>query len=154
MSDPRIGGSLAPAKSEIECIHDEIERTNARAKEIATLQSRIRELEEALGWLYQLCIHANEGAFTNGVTDATGSIDEGDVRAGEFIDAARKALGIAYHEPSTERQILCEACQGAGKIEYGHQNAPDAEYERRCEACNGDGWTVEEMEPIEQDDLP
>jgi hypothetical protein len=32
------------------------------------------------------------GDFSNGVTDATGSIDEGNVRAGEIIDAADKML--------------------------------------------------------------
>jgi hypothetical protein len=44
----------------------------------------------ALRALVEMCkVH---GDFSNGVTDPTGSIDEGDVRAGEIIDAADKTL--------------------------------------------------------------
>jgi hypothetical protein len=44
----------------------------------------------ALRALVEMCkVH---GDFSNGVTDATGSIDEGNVRAGEIIDAADKML--------------------------------------------------------------
>ncbi len=35
------------------------------------------------------------GDFRNGVTDSTGSVDEGEVRAGEIIHAARTALTLA-----------------------------------------------------------
>lgn len=46
----------------------------------------------SLYWLLELVKHANPGAFTNGVTDSTGSIDEGEVRAGQIIADARRAL--------------------------------------------------------------
>jgi hypothetical protein len=49
-------------------------------------------LAEALKGLLELCDHANAGAFKNGVTDATGSIDEGDYIAMQRMDAARAAL--------------------------------------------------------------
>ena len=63
------------------------------------LESRIAELEaerdrlrNALDDLLHLCMHASKDAFSNGVTDCSGTIDEGDVRAGAIIDEARKAL--------------------------------------------------------------
>lgn len=50
------------------------------------------EMYEALVALLELCYH---GDFKNGVTDSTGSIDEGDAIASERIDRARAALAKA-----------------------------------------------------------
>jgi len=52
----------------------------------------VLELVEALEWMLELCEHANAGAFNNGVTDQTGSMDEGDVLASKIIGDARTAL--------------------------------------------------------------
>ena len=51
------------------------------------------ELLAALKWMVQLYDeHANRGAFSNGVTDPSGSIDEGDVRASRIIEEAKAAI--------------------------------------------------------------
>ena len=42
--------------------------------------------------LLQLCWHANDGAFENGVTDPSGWIDQGDYYAVGIMDDARFAL--------------------------------------------------------------
>jgi hypothetical protein len=47
------------------------------------------ELIEVLESLYELCLN---GDFRNGVTDSSGTMDEGDVKAGERIDRARELL--------------------------------------------------------------
>lgn len=46
-------------------------------------------LLETIKMLIEVCHH---GDFRNGVTDPTGSIDEGEVRTGELIDDARRVL--------------------------------------------------------------
>ena len=61
--------------------------------ELSALRESEARMREALGGLYELCIvGASPDAFKNGVTDSTGMIDEGDVRACELIDRARAAL--------------------------------------------------------------
>lgn len=49
--------------------------------------------------------------------------------------------------------MLCEACLGEGRIEYGRQNSPDADYTLTCEACNGDRWVEVEVEPLTEEDV-
>lgn len=56
----------------------------------ARLLAKAPEVAKALLELTSIAISI--GSFKNGVTDATGAIDEGEVRAGEAIDAARKVL--------------------------------------------------------------
>jgi hypothetical protein len=53
---------------------------------------RIKELEEGLSMLYDLCIYVKPSAFRNGVTDPTNTIDEGEVVAWRFMDNARALL--------------------------------------------------------------
>ena len=55
----------------------------------ARLLKHSPEVADALVALYELAL---QGDFKNGVTDATGSIDEGDVRAGEAINKAKIIL--------------------------------------------------------------
>lgn len=50
----------------------------------------INELVDALRGITEMCEF--HGDFSNGVTDPTGTIDEGNVRACEFIHAARATL--------------------------------------------------------------
>jgi hypothetical protein len=51
------------------------------------------DLLDALRDLYDLCTFgASPEAFRNGVTDSSGTIDEGDVRASSRLDAARSAI--------------------------------------------------------------
>lgn len=50
----------------------------------------------ALKGLFDLCtLGASADAFKNGVTDSTGSIDEGNVRASGLLDEARAAIAKA-----------------------------------------------------------
>ena len=56
------------------------------------LLARIIELETLLKQITDLALVAMPGAFNNGVTDSTGTIDEGDVRAGQIIDDALSAV--------------------------------------------------------------
>ena len=56
------------------------------------LLARIAELETLLKQITDLALVAPPGAFNNGVTDSTGTIDEGDVRAGQIIDEALRAV--------------------------------------------------------------
>jgi hypothetical protein len=51
------------------------------------------EIIDCLETLYELCaVEATPRAFANGVTDSTGTIDEGEVRAGERLDEARRLI--------------------------------------------------------------
>ena len=66
-------------------------------KEAAVL---LEDLHDKNVILARLCIdlcmiinNANAVAFDNGVTDPTGSIDEGDVRAAKLMAEAKKVLG-------------------------------------------------------------
>ena len=52
----------------------------------------LAKAKEALQCMIELHQHANDGAFENGVTDPTGSIDEGNVRASRIYDYARAAV--------------------------------------------------------------
>lgn len=43
--------------------------------------------------VYELCTtHASPDAFKNGVTDSTGTIDEGDARASDILDEVRTVI--------------------------------------------------------------
>lgn len=57
---------------------------------IAMHRAEVERLREALETITSMC--EMHGEFSNGVTDSTGTIDEGNVRAGEIIGAARAAL--------------------------------------------------------------
>lgn len=60
------------------------------------LMAAAPDLLEALRDLYDLCtLGASNDAFRNGVTDSSGTIDEGDVRASNRLDAARAAIALA-----------------------------------------------------------
>jgi hypothetical protein len=60
--------------------------------ELARLTAEVERLRAALENMVDLCMHATPDAFCNGNTDSTGTIDEGDMRAGRIIDEARAAL--------------------------------------------------------------
>lgn len=51
-------------------------------------------LATALEALLELIDHANPDAFKNGVTDQTGSVDQGEVYAADFCRQARAALAM------------------------------------------------------------
>ena len=53
------------------------------------------DLLEALQWALELYRRVNDGAFKNGVTDQTGSLNEGDVIAAKIIERARAAIAKA-----------------------------------------------------------
>ena len=60
------------------------------------LMTAAPELLAALHGLYELCAFgASPDAFRNGVTDSTGMMDEGDVRASDRLCAARAAIAKA-----------------------------------------------------------
>ncbi len=67
---------------------------HARNAVVALKEARAEceRLREALAGLFDLCLNANAGAWRNGVTDATGTIDEGEVHASDYLDRARAAL--------------------------------------------------------------
>ena len=54
------------------------------------LVERVKELEGALNGITEMC--EMHGDFRNGVTDPTGTIDEGNVVAGRVIQSCRAAL--------------------------------------------------------------
>jgi len=66
--------------------------TIIRAGIAAYKTQRIKALEEALSDLLHLCENANVGAFRNGVTDHSNTMDEGEVIAWRFMDNARARL--------------------------------------------------------------
>ena len=68
------------------------------AKRICTAWNSHDDLVKALDGLLELYYHANPDAFKNGVTDQTGSIDQGDVYALDFINTAKLALKLARGE--------------------------------------------------------
>lgn len=66
-------------------------------------QEENRRLREALNKLYELVLHeVDYKTFENGVTDASGLIDEGRVRACETIEAARLALARPEKDAKNE----------------------------------------------------
>jgi hypothetical protein len=58
----------------------------------AASEARIKALKEALSDLLSLCENAAAGAFRNGVTDNSNTVDEGEVIAWRFMDNARALL--------------------------------------------------------------
>lgn len=54
----------------------------------------LREIRDALSFLMEVHDHANKDAFKNGVTDQTGTLDEGDVIAASAYGDARRALAL------------------------------------------------------------
>ncbi len=64
----------------------------------AALISAAPDLLAALERMYDLYLSAAPNAFANGVTDSTGSIDEGEVRASEAATKARAAIAKARGE--------------------------------------------------------
>jgi hypothetical protein len=64
------------------------------------------QLYKALSDLYDMCLC--NGNFKNGVTDATGTIDEGEVKAGDYLDKARAA--IAAYEASKSSPVKLQRC--------------------------------------------
>ena len=52
----------------------------------------LAKAKEALQCMIELHQHANDGAFENGVTDPTGSIDEGNVLASRIYNDACAAV--------------------------------------------------------------
>lgn len=68
---------------------------DAEAKANALLMASAPDLLAALEAMYELCCHANPDAFKNGVTDPTGSMDEGDHIAGSIMDRAKAAIAKA-----------------------------------------------------------
>lgn len=57
--------------------------------ELRAAREKVAALEVGLRDMIELCNHANPSAFSNGNTDSTGTIDEGDVRAAGIIGKAR-----------------------------------------------------------------
>ena len=68
------------------------EYTKQQWATIARQSEALKKAWEALQWMIELHQAANDGAFENGVTDPTGSIDEGNVRASRIYDYARAAV--------------------------------------------------------------
>lgn len=62
------------------------------AKQTRAIETDRAELLSALTSLWELCLNAKPDAWTNGVTDSTGSIDEGDVRASDRMKAAQRLI--------------------------------------------------------------
>jgi hypothetical protein len=66
---------------------------NKYLAENTAIKEEVERMREALERLLDLVtLGASGDAFSNGVTDSTGTIDEGDVIAGCIIDEARAAL--------------------------------------------------------------
>ena len=64
---------------------------DANVRLVAAAPDLLTELKAML----ELVDHANEGAFKNGVTDSTNSIDEGEVIASNYCERARAAVAKA-----------------------------------------------------------
>lgn len=57
------------------------------------------------------------------------------------------------HEAGYSARVMaCDRCDGRGRIEYGHPNAPHADYEEDCGACGGTGEAVVEFYPLDEDE--
>jgi hypothetical protein len=68
-------------------------------------EAAVEELVKTAGWAMRLIGMANPGAFENGVTDPTGTIDEGETRAADIyreLSAALDALAALSQEVSHE----------------------------------------------------
>lgn len=63
-----------------------------KATATARLVAALKQAEQLIG-------QANAGAFENGVTDPTNTIDQGDVYAGQVLSEIRAALAAAEVNP-------------------------------------------------------
>lgn len=70
----------------------QIARQAALEAERDRQSARIAGLVDALEGMLDLYMQLPPGAFDNGVTDSTGTINEGEVRASRIVDTARAAL--------------------------------------------------------------
>ena len=72
---------------------DEYAAENERLRATISRQAEaLAKAREALQCMIELHQHANDGAFENGVTDPTGSIDEGNVLASRIYNDACAAV--------------------------------------------------------------
>lgn len=85
----RATGSQAYLHSLEDSLSDVSNRSAAKNHEIHLLRTRAEDAEGALRDVLAVIDHAYKLDFTNGVTDSTGSVDEGDVRSREIINRAR-----------------------------------------------------------------
>ena len=65
---------------------------NYAIRDLHLVNGECDDLRSALSDLYCLCENANEGAFRNGVTDYSNTMDEGEVLAWKHMDRARALL--------------------------------------------------------------
>lgn len=77
------GGSIKELRGELNSVFGELTRSQAEQA----------QLREALGALLGICCDAAPQAFANGVTDQSGSSDEGEHFASLAIERARALLG-------------------------------------------------------------
>jgi hypothetical protein len=66
------------------------EKEALQAADLAAARERIAALEAAMQPLVDMCLV--HGDFRNGVTDSSGTMDEGEVKAGEIIRRAARIL--------------------------------------------------------------
>lgn len=75
------------------------QRIAQQSRTIAEKEKRIEELREALGWMVKLFENSNKGAFSNGVTDQSGMVDQGDVFADRIVNESRALLNARKKQP-------------------------------------------------------
>ncbi|WP_127677238.1 hypothetical protein [Sinorhizobium meliloti] len=80
------GAWMVNTDGDIIVVGDNLSETDAR------LIAAAPDLLAALKMMVELYNYANVNAFSNGVTDPTGSIDEGDVIASQIASYARAAI--------------------------------------------------------------
>ena len=76
----------------------EADKLQQESEANAHLVAAAPELYEALDEALHIISTATPDAFHNGVTDPTGSLDEGDVRTGQFIEQSHALLARARGE--------------------------------------------------------
>lgn len=59
------------------------------------VKEAVKPVVEALNMCWNLIAHAKPNAFENGVKDSSGTIDEGEVIAGQIYEQAKEALAYA-----------------------------------------------------------
>lgn len=101
-----MGGRLHITAKGFDALHNfEKEGTLPKSEkaEPAVTAAERDELVSALRSLYELCtLHAIPGAFNNGVTDSTGTIDEGDGHASGLLD---NALSVLRRHNACDREL-------------------------------------------------